>query len=449
MSLQNTGVTPFAPKPCFSSLNLSVYQISKPWFLAASSTPTSRSNMKSDLAGKCKGVQGRLEREWRKASSAGVGVLVVSSWGMLRLTDTLTAFWWSTGAFLTIAYVLGSLWVLLPFNCKPDEETPLPTLGAGTWLTLLRGFLIGLLGGFLFLFLWSRGGRPPWLAWTPGLIYLLAGAADFADGYLARITDHVTRLGESLDRKIDALGLLIASLSAICMDRLPPSYIAAGLAYYLFRAGIWYRKKRGKTVVPLKPRPGSRVTAGFQMGFVGAALLPLLPARAMALASWVFMTPLLLGFLRDWLVVSARVEADSPQIAAPGKRRRVRPSEWLPLFTRAALLLSGPSLIRQCLSTEAGVPACLQIPLFLMLLTGTMGRGAAFPMCFLAASGIEGRGVFSPAVVLFAGSLILMLVGTGPLSIWRPEERLLLRRAGESGPAQPQRRGIDGGAAHT
>ena len=93
---------------------------------------------------------------------------------------------------------------------------------------------------------------------------------------VARHTDHVTRLGERLDTLFDALGLLTAVLAGIALNQLPLSYLAVALAYYVYSAGIRVRRRTGRMVIPLKPRPAARLIAGFNMGFVATALLPIL-----------------------------------------------------------------------------------------------------------------------------------------------------------------------------
>src|SRR5690606_38162671 len=88
------------------------------------------------------------------------------------------------------------LWKGLSDNYKETDggRQLLPDLGPGSLLTLLRGVLIAAVSGFLF------AGEPSgWLRWAPAVLFTLAISTDFLDGYLARITDQVTLLGQSLD----------------------------------------------------------------------------------------------------------------------------------------------------------------------------------------------------------------------------------------------------------
>jgi CDP-diacylglycerol--glycerol-3-phosphate 3-phosphatidyltransferase len=111
-------------------------------------------------------------------------------------------------------------------------------------------------------------------------------------------------LGAFLDINIDALGLLIAPLLAVWYGQLPYAYLSVGAAYYLLVFGIWLRKKYSKPVFEIKPRRSARIIAGYQMGFVGIALLPVISSAITKGAAYIFMIPLLAGFAKDWLVAS-------------------------------------------------------------------------------------------------------------------------------------------------
>jgi CDP-diacylglycerol--glycerol-3-phosphate 3-phosphatidyltransferase len=150
------------------------------------------------------------------------------------------------------------------------------------------------LAGFL-PFSVQRGLRLPGiLIWTPGIIYLGISLADLLDGFVARKQGRKTELGKRLDIETDAAGLLVASLVAVALGRLPAIYLLVGLAYYPFILGIWVRRKRALAVITLQPRPYARIIAGFQMGFVGLALLPIFEPAFIFVSALIFMTPLLI-----------------------------------------------------------------------------------------------------------------------------------------------------------
>jgi CDP-diacylglycerol--glycerol-3-phosphate 3-phosphatidyltransferase len=68
-------------------------------------------------------------------------------------------------------------------------------------------------------------------------------------------------------------------------------------------AGIRLRKKFSKPVVEPGPWRGARIIAGFQMGVVGIALLPVVKPPVTTLTAYVAMIPLLAGFVKDWMIV--------------------------------------------------------------------------------------------------------------------------------------------------
>jgi CDP-diacylglycerol--glycerol-3-phosphate 3-phosphatidyltransferase len=211
--------------------------------------------------------------------------------------------------FIT-AYVLGLLRMGLPLNYHPRKTIFYTDLGLATWLTIIRAMLVALLAGYLFQ-PWPQSrifpGQP---SWAPGIIYIAASILDYLDGLVARMGHHESRLGAYLDINIDALGLLVAPLLAVCYGQLPIAYLSVSASYYLFLIGIRLRKIYSKPVFELTPYPVARVIAGFQMGLVGTALLPVFSPQTTILAAYVFMIPLLMGFLRDWCFVCGYIRPD-------------------------------------------------------------------------------------------------------------------------------------------
>jgi CDP-diacylglycerol--glycerol-3-phosphate 3-phosphatidyltransferase len=230
-------------------------------------------------------------------------------WLLIRGNPRLSAIQWILQSFFVLFYTMGLLRSTLGWNYHPDRKMLYQTLGYGTWLTIIRGALIAILAGYVFQpcpesrFLSGR------FSWAPGVIYLLAGALDFADGRIARASGHETRLGAFLDINLDALGLLIAPLVAVGCGQLPSAYLIVGCAYYGYKGGIWLRKKRSKPVREPGPWRGARILAGVQMGFVGVALLPIFKPPVTTIAAYVFMTPLLAGFIRDWMIVCGYLDS--------------------------------------------------------------------------------------------------------------------------------------------
>jgi len=213
-------------------------------------------------------------------------------------------------AAIITAYVLILLRIGMPLNYHPRKKVLHSNLGYGTWITITRAMLIAILAGYLFQ-PWPQSrlffGR---LSWTPGTLYLTASLLDYLDGRAARAGKHETRLGAFLDINIDALGLLIAPLLAVWYGQLPGAYLSVGGAYYLLIFGIWLRKKCSKPVFEVKPRRSARIIAGFQMGFVGIALLPVISPPMTTAAAYIFMIPLMAGFAKDWMIASGYTSQD-------------------------------------------------------------------------------------------------------------------------------------------
>ena len=315
-------------------------------------------------------------------------------------------------------------------NHHPDEKNRFySTLGAGNWITLARGCGVIILAGFLPFAVLPEHERlsHAGLVWAPGIIYLLISLADVLDGFIARKQDQVTELGKRLDIETDAAGLLIASLLAVTLDCLPLIYLVTGFAYYLFIFGIWLRHRQDLPVTPLLYRPYSRIIAGCQMGLVGMVLLPIFTPPFTFIAGSLFMTPLLLGFLRDWLVVSGWVEMDATQ-----QTRLDRFGGWLKtrvvLPFRLILLLYG--IVAFTPVDIFQVPTVWQLVFnFCCLLAGIgcMGRSTALLLILLLASNQSPFGISSFSQMVFCSAVILVLFGTGPMSLFTPEDGLLYR----------------------
>jgi CDP-diacylglycerol--glycerol-3-phosphate 3-phosphatidyltransferase len=353
---------------------------------------------------------------------------------------------WLIQTAVIAAYCLWVVWRNLPENHRPGETAVLASFGWGNSLTLLRGLLISMVAGFLFI-PWL-GGR---LAWLPAVLYTTADIADFLDGYVARITNHVTRLGVRLDMEFDGLGLLIVSLLAVWYGQLPRWYLLIGLARYFFLIGLWVREKRNLTNQPLPHSVYRRIFAGFQMGFMSVVLWPILPAEAATIAGTIFALATSASFLRDWLIVVGQLDPQSePYRVWQGQAYRLF-TIYLPLVAR--LVFTGCFLVLIKRWVPFWQPAGwvtlfnnwhLPWPAFLATLFVFIGLVAAA----MAALGIIGR--VMAIVVMFplgfdmvvnganffngmaiACGVLIMLLGNGALSLWEPEDRFVKQRAGE------------------
>jgi CDP-diacylglycerol--glycerol-3-phosphate 3-phosphatidyltransferase len=283
------------------------------------------------------------------------------------------------------------------------------------------------------------------------LLYTTADIADYLDGYLARITNHATALGARLDMEYDGLGMLIVSLLAVWYGQLPWWYLSLGLARYLFVFGLWWREKRGLPVYAMTPSIHRRIFAGFQMGFMSAVLWPILPPAGAAIAGTIFAAATAVSFLRDWMVAIGWLD---PQSAS---YQRVQPqifrlaTFWLPpllrlglvggtavILTKLAPVWQPANWVDLFMSWRLPVPSLLATAwVIIFLLAGTavalglMGRLLSLPLVFPLGFEIITNGLSFANGVTLSCIIALMLLGTGPLSIWRPEERFMVYRAGE------------------
>lgn len=369
-----------------------------------------------------------LRREW--AWFAVFSLLFLAS-GFVLLSaawQPALALRWLPLPALIVAYLLRVLWQNLAANRGEEETDLLPTLGWGNRLTLLRGVLVAGMTGFLLL------PRPEdWLIWVPGVLYTLSDAADFFDGYVARITQHATRLGKILDMSFDGLGVLAASALVVLYGQAPVWYLLVGLARYLFLAGEWLRRRLGKPVYPLPPSLNRRVFAGLQMGFLAVALWPIFSPPGIHIAAALFGLPLLVGFGLDWLFISGAIRR-RPGHAA-GLQSRVE--HWLPLGLRLMILALNIALVA---SWQAG--AQMDSALFAilgwlyglsvaMLVLGVLPRLASI----LALLGLGFSQMLAPLslpqIVLAVAYTLILYIGSGAFSIWTPEDYLYRHYAGE------------------
>jgi CDP-diacylglycerol--glycerol-3-phosphate 3-phosphatidyltransferase len=376
-----------------------------------------------------------LRRQWWIFAGICAGFLGGGAWLLSRTlapADPTPRGW----LLLSGAALFYLLWVLrrnLSANHRPEETALLPRLGPGNWLTLLRGVAIAGLIGFLF------APRPSgWLAWTPAVLYTVAVLADFGDGYVARRTRSVTRLGEILDLSFDGVGVLAAAWLAAQWGQAPWWYLSVALARYAFLAGLAWREHCGLPIYPLPPAISRRAFAGAQMGYLAAALWPIFQPPGTQIAAAVFAAPFLIGFGRDWLWVSGRLQPEAARAPRPPRLVRLL-TQVLPLILRAAVIVLGGLVLRERL-VHLGGPAvpgplmaltALEVLAALLLVFGIAGRSAAIVGLLLL--GVQTS--LAPLTLAEAGLIVsyaaLLFVGTGPLSLWTPEDRLIHRRAGE------------------
>ncbi|MEZ5365463.1 MAG: CDP-alcohol phosphatidyltransferase family protein [Bryobacterales bacterium] len=361
---------------------------------------------------------------------------------------------WAVGALLVLAYLGWELRRGLDQNVRVGESEILPTLGLGTRLTLLRGLFTAMLAGFVFLP--QVAGL---LAWAPCALYLGVAVADFFDGYAARVSNHATRLGAALDVAFDALGAITAVSVLVAYGRLPAAFLSVGLVYYIFHGHMKLRRWRGRPVLPLQSNPYRRMYAGFLFGYFAVALAPVFDPVWIEVGGYLFVTPVMVGFLIDWLAVTGALSIESPTWV------RFEAAAWTtlyrvtPVVLRAALLVAAAAWLTSGLSPEGWTnllaelgwpaPTLLATGFALASLTavgmtaaGWLARLAALVLVAAACLDAVLRGEPTPeGYALLLPSIGLLLLGAGRGVLWRPEDELLLTQAGSRrcAPAHPER----------
>jgi CDP-diacylglycerol--glycerol-3-phosphate 3-phosphatidyltransferase len=388
---------------------------------------------------------GSLRRRW-----GGVALLYVATWW---LTYQLLQVTWHVGfaarwryfSAIMVLVLLAILWRGLPHNRRSESSRLWPTLGHANRLSLVRGILLFLLAGFIFL------PRPTIaLTWLPALLYTADRITDLFDGYLARITRRESKLGAILDIELDGLGLLVAVVLGVQYGLLPIWYLPLAVSRQLFVAGMSLRRRAGLPNRDLPPSDNRRIIAGFQTGFLSVMLWPIMTPAVTHLAAYLFAIPLIYSFGRDWLVVSYVVDpTTATYVRVRGTIKRWF-ERWLPVVARLAIALFTIFLLWPLLRdatawatfAEAwGIPATAVLRYGLLALggvaatlvaLGSVARIAALLLMTLAvcSAGVDGF-TWQGNGWLFVGSAIVAHLGSGAWSLWQPEERWLHTQYGK------------------
>jgi CDP-diacylglycerol--glycerol-3-phosphate 3-phosphatidyltransferase len=364
--------------------------------------------------------------------------LIVFGGAALAASCFLLGLIWSWPSALQWVFQAGLIWAFICFQTqrrlhlnRPEAAAPLyKSLGLANQLTLLRSWLIACVAGFVFQ-PWPDGAA---LSWLPGIIYFFAAILDRVDGFAARRTGQFSLLGTELDTVSDALGLVVAAVLAYGYGQVHWSYLLVGIAYYLFHAGMLWRSSRDLQVYPLPPAFHRRAWAGFQMGFLVVALWPLFFPPITKLAGFAFMTPVLLGFLIDWLFVSGRIKQQEG-----GGNQRIQKlgvfsySVLQPGLRLIVVVLLAASVLQSELPLIAGNNAALLNNILmlglvftsLMVLLGIAGRYFSLLLMGLLAWYYITNPLLPVDYVLFCCVIWLLLLGTGRFSIWQEDDHWL------------------------
>lgn len=346
----------------------------------------------------------------------------------------LFSFIWPAWQALQWLIQAGLLWLLvtsiinsqLDLNRPSQQQAIYDDLGWANRLTILRGFLVALTGGFIFLIDLSQN-----ILLIPALSYLIAAVIDRVDGYIARLTRHESLLGIKLDTEFDALGLLIAPLLAVWLGQIHWSYLSVSLAYYLFQSGLYWRKRHQKPVYQLPLNMSRRAVAGFQMGFLAVVLWPILAPPATSVAGFAFMLPLLGGFIIDWLIVSGGINLETPEINRFFKlSNKVTHQVLLPIFRVIIFALLSLLIIKthplNVVLNDITLPKALLLMSMLlsalMILLGILGRFFAIILSCLLCWFFLSYDMHYFDTILLVLVIWIMQFGTGKFSLWLWDE---------------------------
>lgn len=367
-----------------------------------------------------------LRRRWWALAAVSLTLLLAGSVWLGRIWPPRAVSAWAGVTATTLLMQLLLLRRNLAHNYRATEadRPALADLGWANLTTLARGLAIAAFTGFLAAPL-PLDDR---LAWAPAALYALGVLPDFLDGALARLTQRVTVLGGILDMEYDSLAMLAVSLLAVRLGKVPVWYISLGLVRYLFVAGLWARTWRGLPNFDLPASRTRRLGAGFQMAFFCLALWPIFGPPATTIAGSLFVAPILVGFVRDWLVVSGALSPAGPAYQRLQQARNAVWA-WLPPLLR----LIGGSTALLALAT-GGWPATSAGPALVgaaSLLPGAGARLGAIGLLIAVCMALAGGGYQPWHGLLLATTIPLLYTGAGQLALWRGEDALFERRLGE------------------
>jgi CDP-diacylglycerol--glycerol-3-phosphate 3-phosphatidyltransferase len=221
-----------------------------------------------------------------------------------------------------------------------------------------------------------------------------------------------------------------------------------GVARPLFVLGLRLRKDRNLPEYPMTPSANRRLVAGLHMGFMMFLLWPIFTPPATSIAAFLFGMPIVLSFLRDWLVVTGSIDP-----TAAGYQRLHQFStgflfSWLPPLLRIGAAILAAWILGRAIADPGPWRILLANlgatgPILVTILTG-VGAIAAVTAPLGIATRVAGIGLIVVAItdflartlildngLLFAIGILLVLLGSGRFALWTPEEYIFHYRIGQ------------------
>jgi CDP-diacylglycerol---glycerol-3-phosphate 3-phosphatidyltransferase len=369
-------------------------------------------------------MRNELRQQLQLIAVLGSATLCAVALLLAQLLPWQSSLVWLVGGLLMWLMVWLQAWRQQHLNRLSLQTAVLPTLGAANELTLFRGWLIAACTGFLVLTPLSGT-----LALLAALLYTVAAIADRLDGWLARRSKYCTELGNKLDTAYDALGLLVVPLLAVLQHKLLPNYLLVSIAYYLFVAGLAWRNARQLPQYPLLPSTLRRTLAGMQMGVVAFSLWPALNSKLTQLTGLAFMTPLLLGFVVDWCVVSGRLCAGSKIAIFLYEDMPLLAARWLLPWLRVLWILLCSYWFTQHVQLHVLNPPILVLVSSALCLTFGMLPHLSALVFLLCVNFLSPPSTALDSAVVIVSALLLQL-GSGHYSLWQADQRWLQRQDG-------------------
>ncbi|MDE0071850.1 MAG: CDP-alcohol phosphatidyltransferase family protein [Caldilineaceae bacterium] len=349
---------------------------------------------------------------------------------LLRFTAQNTEFNARRWLMFSALVVAAEFWYLrrvLRQNHHPNSDRLYPDLGAANLLTIYRGLAYAWMAGFLLL---PRPGGP--MDWLPAILYVAASITDAIDGYVARKTDRVSKLGETLDMESDGLGVLVACMLAVQYGQLPLVFLLVGFARPLFVGGMLLRTRMGLPNYPMTESNQRRIIAGLLMIFLSTVLWPIFRPPETYVVGAVFGGAVTLSFVRDWLVNIGWISPGHLTYRIWRARLNQWSFLWIPVGLRILAAALTSLLVVELLSGSSDMPAAANLLIALVgalggaaVLLGVATRSAAGLVSLASYLGYALAGQAALGLALLFISSLLIVLGSGQFTLWIPEERWL------------------------
>ncbi len=349
---------------------------------------------------------------------------------LLRFTALNPDFSARRWMMISALVVAGEFWFLrrvLEQNHPHGQQDLYPDLGPANVLTIYRGLAYAWMAGFLLL------PRPGGLMdWLPALLYIGASIADVVDGYVARRSGRVTRLGATLDMEFDGFGVLVACALAVQYGQLPLVFLLVAFARPLFVWGMQLRTRMELPNFSMTQSDQRRIVAGLLMIFLCTVLWPIFEPPVSYAVGAVFGAAVTLSFLRDWLVNIGRLRPDRPAYKHWRARLKLWAFHWAPVGLRIALAALASIMVSNLLAAGTAVPASLLVPVSALAIAGGLtallgigARSSSGILCAAAYTYFVFGGQAWLALTLLVLSSLLLILGSGSFTLWVPEARWL------------------------